>query len=346
MAAYLNTMDLIGALRQTLGKSRAEYEHGLRKMPLGDGHVIIIADGPANLVGQTAALSFESWAGRPCLVRSFGEFGAYDLPLVHPHTPVLAISLSHETEPAVEILRGAKRRGAWLMVLTNDPRNPLTGVADEVFLFHLEIEDRGTAQSLLCAHAAACGLGLYAGFIFKPRPSQRERYLSQLQDLPEHLDHVFGHSSNAVRQMIEEARRHRRILILGCGFSRPAATQAAAWIETALGRAAHGGSPAEFPGSIPDSCDEDTIIIFLCGSQSPHKKLIHELAEEVARKKVAILAVTDGADSELIRHASLSLLIPPVHEMAGAMLQLSVLQWMASLAAHEPPRSRELLSRA
>ncbi|MGH9453049.1 MAG: SIS domain-containing protein, partial [Terriglobia bacterium] len=311
MAAHLNTMDLVRTFRQILGKSRAAYEDGLRKMPLGDGYIIIIADGPGNAVAQTAALSFESLAGRPCLVRSFGEFSAYDLALVHPHTPVLAISLSHQTESAVETLRGAKRRGAWLMVLTHDPRNPLTGVADEVFLLQLAIEDRDTAQSLLCAHVAAGGLGLYAGLIFKPHPSQRERYLSQFEDLPEHLDHVFSHSSSAVRQMIEEARGRQRILILGCGFSRPAATQAAAWIETALGRATHGGSPAEFPGSIPDRCDQNTVIIFLCGSQSPHKKLIHDLAEEVARKKAVILAITDGADSGLIRHARLSLLIPP-----------------------------------
>ncbi len=339
MAQHLNTMNTVRALRQALAKSRAEYEDGLRKMPLGDGPIFIIADGPSNLVGQTAALSFESLAGRPCMVRSFGEFSAYDLPLLHPHTPVLAISLSPETEFAVEIFGGAKRRGAWLMVLASDPRNPLTAVADEVFLLRLDVEDRYTEQSLLCAHAVAGGLGLYAGLIFKPQQSQRERLFSHMEDLPENLDQVFGHLSHGVRQMIEEIQQLRRILILGFGFSRPAAAQGAVWAGRALGLWTQGGSPAEFPASIPDDCDEGTGIIFLSGSQSPHKKLIHQLAEEVERKKSIILAITDGGDSEIIRHARFSLLIPPVHEMAGAVLQMAIMQWMASLAKHEPQKA-------
>ncbi|MGH9434240.1 MAG: SIS domain-containing protein [Terriglobia bacterium] len=345
MAAHLNTMDLVRALRQTLVKSRAEYEDSLRKIPQGGGPIFIVGDGPAYLTAQTAALSFENLAGRPCLVRSFSEFGAYDLPLLHPHMPVLGISLSRDTESAIEAFRAAKRQGAWLMVLTNDPRHPLTTFADEVFLLHLDGEVQNTAHTLVCAHAMAGGLGLYAGLIFKPQQLQRERLLSQLQDLPEHLDQVFSHSSNAIRQMIEEVRRLHRILILGCGFSRPAAVQAAVWMEAALGHWTHGGSPAEFPASIPDGCDEGTGIIFLSGSRSPHKKLIHDLAGQVERKKCAILAVTDGGDPELIRRARLSLLIPAVHEMAGAVLQLAIMQWIDSLAGREPHRVTETLSR-
>lgn len=336
MVQHLNTLEMVRMLGQALGNSRQEYEDGLRKMPLGDGVIFILADGASNLAAQTAALSFESLAGRPCMVRSFGEFSAYDLSLLHPHTPVLAISLSREAESALETFGAAKRRGGWLMVLTNDPSSPLTAVADEVFLLRLGSVDRNTAETQICAHAVAGGLGLYAGLIFKPHQSQQERPLSHLQDLPEHLDQVFSHSSDAVRHGIEEIQRLHRILILGCGFSRPAAAQGAVWMEAALGRWTHGGSPAEFPASIPEVCDKETGVIFLSGSQSPHKKLIHQLAEEVERKQAAILSVTDGGDSELIRHTRLSLLIPPVHEMAGAVLQMAILQWMASLTAHHP----------
>ena len=338
MAQHINTMDMVRALRRALAKSREEYENALRKMPLGDGPIFVVADGPGYLAAQTAALSFEHLAGRPCLGRSFAEFSAYDLPLLRPHTPVLAISVSGTTEPAVEILVAAKRRGAWLAVLTQDPRNPLATVADEFLPLRLDAEDRSAAQNLISVHAVAGSLGLYAGLIFKPHQSQRESHLAQLEELPDHLDHVFSHSSNAAREMIEEIRRLHRILILGCGFSRPAAAQGAAWLEAALGRWTLGGSPSEFPVSIPDLCNEGTGIIFLSGSQSPHKKLIHQLAEEVEQKNPVILAISDGGDSGIIRRSKLSILIPSVHEMPAAVLQMALLQWMASLAGRPTPQ--------
>ena len=332
MMQHINTLDMVRALRRALTRSREEYEKALRKMPLGDGPIFVVAHGAAYLVAQTAALSFELLAGRPSLARSFSEFSAYDLPLLRPNMPVLTISLSPETTAEVEILGAAKRHGAWLAVLTQDASNPLTSVADELLPLQLDSENGSAAQNLVCAHAVAGSLGLYAGLIFKAHASHRERHLSQLDELPEHLDHVFSHASSAVGEMIEEIRGLHRILILGCGFSRPAAAQGAAWFEAALGRWTIGGCPSEFPVSILDLCDKKTGIVFLSSSQSPHKKLIQQLAEEVERKHPVILAISDGGDSGVIRRSKLSILIPSVHEMLGAVLQMALLLWTASLA--------------
>jgi DNA-binding MurR/RpiR family transcriptional regulator len=335
MSTHLNTADLIRALRQICAISRAEYEIRLRKMPLESGPIYVIGDGPDHLVAHTAALALESFAGRPSLVRSAGEFGAYSLPAMQPRAPVLGISLEREPPSVLEVYMAAKRRGAWLMALTGDGANPLVAIADGALALPLEGEGRRPAYRVVCAHAAAGMLGLYAGLIFKSRLPQQERLLAHGQELPGHLEQLFGHSADAVRQMIDEVRHARRRLILGCGFSRPVAVQAAAWMETALGNPLHGGSPADFPSSIPDVRDETTGVIVLSGSQSPHKKVVHQLVEQMTGKKYAILAVTDGADAELIRHARLSLLIPAVPEIGGAILQLALMQWMASLAARE-----------
>jgi DNA-binding MurR/RpiR family transcriptional regulator len=337
MLPRLNTMDLIRALRQTVGPSRAEAEKTLRRIP-SSGPIFIIGDGAAHPVAQTAALSFQSLAGRHCLARSTAEFSAYDLPLLQPRTPVLAISVSEEPEMALEILRAAKARAAWLMVITRNGHGPAASAAHDVLALPQGIEGRNPAETIICAHALAGTLGLFAGLIFKPNPLPRERCFAQILELPDLLDQVFSRSSDAVRKMADDIRSVRRALILGHGFFRPAAIQAASWVEEALGISVQGGSPSHMPASVPGLCGPGTGLIFLSGSRSPHKKLIHELAAAVASRKPLQMAVTDGGDAGLVHHAPFSLLVPPLHDMPAAVLQLAVFYWMASWAVTPTPK--------
>jgi DNA-binding MurR/RpiR family transcriptional regulator len=82
----------------------------------------------------------------------------------------------------------------------------------------------------------------------------------------------------------------------------------------------------------------DDALLFLSGSQSKIKKLLHRDAAQARANGARVLSLTDGNDRDLVDGSDLGILVPSLHEAPSSTLTLFMLEWLAmeALRAAKP----------
>jgi DNA-binding MurR/RpiR family transcriptional regulator len=82
----------------------------------------------------------------------------------------------------------------------------------------------------------------------------------------------------------------------------------------------------------------DDAILFLSGSQSKIKKLLHRSAAQARLNGARVLSLTDSNDRDLAEGSDLAILIPSLMEAPGCTLTMFMLEWLAreALRATKP----------
>ena len=73
----------------------------------------------------------------------------------------------------------------------------------------------------------------------------------------------------------------------------------------------------------------DDALLFLSGSQSKIKKLLHRGAAQARANGARVLSLTDGSDRDLVEGSDLGILVPMLHEAPSSTLILFMLEWLA-----------------
>jgi DNA-binding MurR/RpiR family transcriptional regulator len=329
--------EIPSALRTTLEKARAEYGAGVRKIRWGDGPVYVCGAGDCATLGLAAGYAFEMFPGWPVVARPVEIFQGYGLALLQPRSVLMMISTPGEWPEAQELARTVLERGCTVVALANTPDSPLVKLADYVFLAPAE----GDAESptvTVCMHAALNFLAFEAMRVLKKPKPWWKLVEKDFDELPEKLDWVFTQLPSVVRSAAAEVARFPRLTIVGGGFYHFPALQAARRLRFLCGLPVEAMEPSEFWSGIAHFARRDEAVLFLSGSHSKIKKLIHRGAAQARANGARVLSLTDSNDRDLAEGSDLAILIPDLLEPPSSSLMMFMLEWLAmeALRATKP----------
>ncbi|MGA3328192.1 MAG: SIS domain-containing protein [Terriglobia bacterium] len=329
--------EIPGALRLTLEKAHAEYGAVLRRVRWGDGPVYVCGAGDCAALGLAAGYALEYFLGLPVVARPVEVFQSYAHSLLQPRSVLVLISAGGEWPEAQDLARDALERGCTTIALANTPDSPLVKLADHVFLTPAEGDAESPAVTV-CLHAALNFLAFEAMRVLKKPKPWWDLVEKEFNQLPEKLDWVFTQLSEVVRSVAAELARLPGLRIVGGGFYHYPAWQAARRMRFLAGLPAEAIEATDSWSGLAHFARRDDAILFLSGSQSKIKKLLHRSAAQARLNGARVLSLTDSNDRDLAEGSDLAILIPSLMEAPGCTLTMFMLEWLAreALRATKP----------
>ena len=333
--------EIPGALRLTLEKAQTDYGAVVRKVRWGDGPVYVCGTGDCAALGLAAGYAFEMFLGWPVVARPVEVLQSYGLSLLHPRSVLVMISARGEWPEAQELAQSAQERGCTLVALANTPDSPLVNLADHVFLTRAEGDAESPAVTV-CMHAALNFLAFEAMRVLKKPKPWWDLVQKEFDQLPDKLEWVFTQLSEVVRSVAAEMVGFPRLRIVGGGFYHFPAWRAARRMRFLAGLPVEATEASEFCSGLAHFARRDDAVLFLSGSQSKIKKLLHRCAAQARMNSARVLCLTDSNDRELAEGSDLGILIPSLVEAPACTLTMFMLEWLAMealRAAKQPPTS-------
>ncbi len=325
--------EIPGALRMTLEKAHAEYGAVIRKVRWGDGPVYVCGAGDSAALGVAAGYALEYFLGLPVVARPVEVFQSYGLSLLRPRSVLVMISARGEWPEAQELARSALERGCTVVALANTPDSPLVNLADHVFLTRAEGDAESPAVTV-CMHAAVNFLAFEATRVLKKPKPWWDLVEKDFDQLPDKLDWVFTQLASVVRSAAAEAAGFPRLRIVGGGFYHYPAWRAARQLRFLAGLPVEALEASEFWSGLAHFARSDDAVLFLSGSQSKIKKLLHRCAAQARANGTRVLSLTDSNDRELAEGSDLGILLPSLLEAPACTLSMFTLEWLAMEALH------------
>jgi DNA-binding MurR/RpiR family transcriptional regulator len=200
-------------------------------------------------------------------------------------------------------------------------------LADHVFLSRAE-GDAETPAVTLCLHAALNLLAFEVTRILK-RPSPHwDAMEGEFDQLPDKIEWVFTQLPGAVRSAAAEVVHFPALRIVGGGFYHFPAWRAARRLRFLTGLPVEAIEVSDFWNGIAHFARRDDTVLFLSGSHSRIKKLVHRSAAQARRNGARVLSLTDSNDRELVEGSDLGVLTPSLLEAPACTLTLFMLEWL------------------
>ena len=248
--------------------------------------------------------------------------------LLRRRSVVMMVSTAGDWPDALELAEVAHQRDCTVVALTNSLENPLAKIADHAFQVRVEGEPDSPAMTV-CLHAALNFAAFEAARILQRPEPQWGLLEEEFIQLPDKLEWVFTQLSSVVRSVAAEMPRLPRLRIVGGGFNHFPAWQAA-WRMRSLASPQVGYVEAsEFLSAHTHFARRDDAILFLSGSHSKMKKLLHRCAAQARENGARVLSLTDSNDRDLAEGSDLGILVPLLLEAPAATLTLFMLEWLA-----------------
>jgi DNA-binding MurR/RpiR family transcriptional regulator len=222
----------------------------------------------------------------------------------------------------LEVARVARARGASLLVLTNKPEGAFAKIATGVLRLRTDSEGSSTT---VCEQAAMSYLGVLAARIFKKHQPQFEVLEEELRRLASEIEGALVRMSDAVSPMASELAAFKRVCVLGGGFYYSTALQAE-YLFRRLGNSARAADPMELDSL--DSLDQNGVFLVVSGSRCRARKRLHTLLKQAVNSRARIISITDSNDRETTEMSALSVLLPNLSEMVGAVLTSVLIHWL------------------
>jgi len=320
--------EIPGALRMTLEKARAEYGAMVRKVRWGDAPVLICGAGDYGALSQAAIYPFGIFPGWPVVAQPVEVFQTYALMLLKQRSVLIIIAAAGESPEAQELAQTAKQRGCIVVVLTNTPDSPLAKLADHVLLIHAEGDSDSPAVTV-CLHAALNLLAFEAARALKRPESHWGQVSEEFDQLPDKIEWLFTQLPSVVRSFAVEVARLPGLRIVGGGFYHYPALQAARRTRFLASPQVGSVEASEFLEAHVHFARREDAVLFLSGSHSKLRKLLHRCAEQAHANGARVLSLTDGNDRALVEGSDLGILLPPLLEAPASTLALFLLEWLA-----------------
>jgi len=241
---------------------------------------------------------------------------------------LVMISTRGESPEAQDLARQALERDCTLIALANTPDSPVVKLANHVFLVAAE-GDMDSPAVTVCMHAALNFLAFEAMRVLKKPKAWWDLVGKEFDQLPEKLEWAFTQLPPVVRSAAAEVARFPHLRIVGGGFNHYPAWQAARRMRFQAGLPVEAIEATEFWSGVAHFARRDDAILFLSGSQSKMKKLLHRSAAQARLNGARVLSLTDSNDRELAESSDLGILIPSLIEAPGCTLAMFMLEWLA-----------------
>jgi fructoselysine-6-P-deglycase FrlB-like protein len=322
------------ALEVLLEKSASELRSSLRSAPPGEGPVLILCR-PAQIpVAWTAVWAFENLMGRPAMIRTPAVLEQYSIHAVGARSTILVLPGAAETQEALQALKRARNHGAIVWAFAGGEETALMRLAHGVLPAQANESNPGDILSAILAHVRVVSFAVNAARMLRPPSDAVDQCERGLSDLGRKIEWSLSNLQDAATRFGEELRRKQRIMVAGGGPFHAAALQAALGFREGLGVESAGVevtemATANLPYSLPGGA-----VMFLSSSRCRIKKQIQEAASRAKIEGAEILSITDSEDRELVARAARSILVPSLPEIPGALMALTVAEWVAALQQH------------
>lgn len=302
-------------LARILAEERSRVEEVAARVRAYDPRVVlVVARGSADNAGIYGKYLFGAHNHRLVALATPSLFTRYGSSPDLSGALVLAISQSGESHDVVETVEVAREQGALSVAITNAPRSPLAGVADEVLLCHAGPErsvaatKTYTAQLLLLALLSAALEG-------------NKRRLAALERVPDAVAGALSLAPQAAA-VAERLRYLEQCAVVGRGFCYGTAFELALKLEELTYVVAQPYSSADFRHGPIAVVDPGFCVLLL----APRGKVlddVKELVDELLARRAEVIVISDVP--ALVRRAT-----------RGFRLPVTLPEWLAPLAAIVP----------
>jgi len=321
-------------LRDTLEKGVHEYETLIRRVRWGEAPIYFCGCGASLPLGTAGAYLFEWLAGWPVLARSAKVFEAYTVSTLRPRAVLLVISASGEDPEALEIARLARSRGGVPLAVTRHADSPLAKACEGVFLTRDEgAED--SAAAAVCQLAALSSIALKTARLLKHSSAGLETLEEELKRLPGQLEWCFTQLWDALRSLAHQLRARDWLWLVGGGLYHPIVVRGAWRLSAVALIHAQGVEVSQFCSGPLSHLRRDEVAMLVSGSRLRIKRAVHQAALQIKVKGAKLISLTDSIDRELVDRSEIAILVPPLSEVGGSMLALSLLELLATACAKQ-----------
>jgi glucosamine--fructose-6-phosphate aminotransferase (isomerizing) len=334
METRAKVLEVPRLLRETLEKGVREYETLIRRVRWGEGPIHICCCGASLPVGLAGAYLFEWLADWPVVAHSSRVFEAYALSTVRPRSVLVVISASGEDPEALDVVRAARFRGATLLALTRNPDSPLAKACEGVFL--TRDEGANDSAAAVCQQGALSSVALIAARVLKRSGAVLSSFEDELKRLPEHVEWSFTHLSDAVRSLARELRARDHFWLVGGGLYHPVVIHGGRRLSASGAIHCDGIEVSEFCSGPLLHLRRGDVAMFISGSRLRIKRDVHQATAQIKGKGARLISLTDSNDRELVERSEIAVLVPPLSEVVGSTLTLTLLELLASEFARNP----------
>ena len=293
--------------------------------------VILTGQGTAYHAGLIGEYLFEDVAKMPARCEYASEF-RYRNPLIEDGSVIVAVSQSGETADTLAALREAKQRGAIALGVVNSVGSTIARETDSGVYLHVGPEiGVASTKAFLGQVAVLTLMALFFGRQRHVSPEQLDRYLDQLEQLPDMIDRVLAQSAH-IRSMTEQVIDRDNWLFLGRGYNFPVALEGALKLKEISYIHAEGMPAAEMKHGPIALVDEGMPCVFVAPRGSQYDKVISNI-EEIRARGGRILAVATEGDESIRQYADAVVEVPDVCEPLQPLLTVVPLQLLAYHAA-------------
>ena len=319
-------LNLPRTLRETLEKGKREYDPVIRTTHWGDMPVTFAAPAAKLPLAEFMASAFGSLLGWPCVVQSAVDAGGSAGVRIRPKSIWFLIPERGESSELLPIAQSVRSQNGIALALVGEKSDPLAQAVDGAFVVNLG-EMLGRIGLPIGEQAVAGHLPLLVARTLKRPVPRFEALEKEFVQLPDHLERAFAQHADGVRSLAAELGRAKNLTIVAGGSYYCSAAGSADLLSRFAGIATRLLRVSEVPASTQVAPDHGSSVLVLTGARSPIKKQTLAVVQSAKRAGAKVLTLTDGNDPEVARHSAMTLFLPPLDEITGAILAHAVMAW-------------------
>ena len=315
-------VNLPRALRETIERARREYDPIIRTTHWGDSPVTFAASAAKLPLAEFMASAFGSLLGWPCVVQHAAEA----VTTIRPKSIWFLIPERGESSELLPLAQAVRSQHAIALALVGENTDPLAQAVDGAFVVNLG-ETLGRIGLPIGEQAMAGYLPLLVARTLKRPVPRFETLEKEFAQLPGHLEKAFAQHADGVRSLAAELGRAKNLTIIAGGSYYCAAAGSAELLSQFAGIATSLHRVTEDSPSTRLALDPGASVLVLTGARCPLKKQTLVTVKTANRAGAKVLTLTDGNDPEVARQSAMTLLLPPLDEITGAILTHAVMAW-------------------
>ncbi|MBI3795071.1 MAG: glutamine--fructose-6-phosphate transaminase (isomerizing) [Nitrospinae bacterium] len=263
--------------------------------------VIYAGSGSSYIAANLGQWICESVAGVPSgrLIASEHSFARR---IIEPNTLFVAVSQSGETLDTLESVRLARKNGARVLGITNNPSSSLARLSHDVFLIkagpEISVASTKTFSALVAAMAL---LAVHIGRARKTTtPEDQQKLLDALLALPGQMEMMVTYEPR-LRQLAERLAQSKSFFFIGRGLHYPATMYAALMMKEVANIHAEGLVGGEMKHGTISLVEKGTPVMYFANHETFMSEALNDM-DELRARGASLIAAGSSAFPEAAAH--------------------------------------------
>lgn len=293
---------------------------------------------------------FEQITGRPCEFELADEFNRRQT-VIEPNTAFIIISQSGKTAEALKATKKARDKKALVIAITNEPKSPLSKLADVNILNNAGPEKAVAAtKTFTSSLALIILLALYIKQSVPPAATRKREFIATAKIIKELklLPAKMVGALKAEAQVIKIAKKYKQapvFIVLGENYSYPVALEIALKIKETSYVEAEAIAAGEFKHGPMALVGKDLPIIFIFLKDSYYQQNL-KIIRDIKKQAGDITVISDFFNLNLKKTVNQIIQIPRTENILSPLISVipgQILAYYLSLAnGNNPDKPRHL----